>query len=161
MPSKFAWIVLPDLGTKGDDIISSPPANGDGFVSIDGRKTYFDLFPTTVPEAVGNPSTQQVVEQTIGTAPALVPPAPAAPSKERPGSIGIGTGFIRPLPPDEASDVLGNNNNNNRIPGSGGNSVSGNRRRPQEQGGVDGAVEQGSTSTRRPFTRRPAAPPVR
>ncbi|CAG0918350.1 unnamed protein product [Notodromas monacha] len=152
-----------DFGAHGGDIIASPiEKNGGGdFVSIDGRKTYFNLLPTGVEETSStyrDPVQQTVVRNDFNSPPLVVEPELA------PG-IGIGTGFIRPLPPDEATEILGQENNNKRRrPGS-----------PQQQpppglvqrpglggGGGDGLLsEDHDGSTRRPFTRRPAAPPVR
>ncbi|KAK7079297.1 hypothetical protein SK128_011480 [Halocaridina rubra] len=57
-----------DNGAVTGPLITTPAGGGHGFVSIDGRKTYFDLFPSAT-ESLG--PTQG---QTVGTGVGIVIP---------------------------------------------------------------------------------------
>ncbi|XP_063588470.1 mucin-5AC-like isoform X2 [Penaeus indicus] len=83
-----------------DGLITTPAGGQDGFVSIDGRKTYFDLIPTAT-------QAQGLTQQTIGTGVGFVVPEEDLPQagNERPfqrptapltGPSGTGQG--RPTP---------------------------------------------------------------
>ncbi|XP_037788897.1 LOW QUALITY PROTEIN: SH3 domain-containing protein C23A1.17-like [Penaeus monodon] len=69
-----------------DGLITTPAGGHDGFVSIDGRKTYFDLIPTAT-------QAQGLTQQTIGTGVGFVVPEEDLPQtgNERP--------FQRPTAP--------------------------------------------------------------
>ncbi|XP_069983321.1 mucin-2 isoform X2 [Penaeus vannamei] len=69
-----------------DGLITTPAGGQDGFVSIDGRKTYFDLIPTAT-------QAQGLTQQTIGTGVGVVVPEEDLPP------TGNDSPFLRPTAP--------------------------------------------------------------
>ncbi|CAG0882510.1 unnamed protein product [Cyprideis torosa] len=127
-------------------ILTKPPAGTEDWVSIDGRKTYFEIFPTEPLHTIGAKSPE------IARAPESTPATPNnLEIKPRPtlSQAGIGQGFIRPLPPEEADEILGLKKKRPTVP-------------IEDSFSSLGETSAGISSTsRRPFTRRPAVPPVR
>ncbi|XP_042856934.1 mucin-5AC-like [Penaeus japonicus] len=119
-----------------DGLITTPAGGQDGFVSIDGRKTYFDLIPTAT-EAQG------LTQQTIGTGVGFVIPEEDLPSSDNER----GGAFQRPTSPlSRPSGTAQGRPTPNR---------------PPQSTTPTAPTRPKPAPPRKAYTRRPTQPPIR
>ncbi|OXA37930.1 hypothetical protein Fcan01_27270 [Folsomia candida] len=137
---------------SSEDEVLTAPKGTEQFVSIDGKRTYFNLHPNTASTALSPTRPTQTVTGTSA------PPPPPPPQISGGGNIGVGSvGAPVPLLPQPPGKTLFNSGTPIRSTSL---SISG--------GSSGGALsDKGLISKtppniiRRPLTRRPSVPPVR
>ncbi|XP_018010908.1 uncharacterized protein LOC108668242 isoform X3 [Hyalella azteca] len=127
----------------GDPLLVTPTGGDDGFVSIDGRKTYFDLFPTA--------TAKPLPHQTVGLGVGVVIPEEDMIDGEFPDDLNVGPPYSIPSNPSGITGPMG------PVP----------PQAPQEPGlpgpylSSPPSVPPSSIGTPLPFKRRPSTPSIR
>lgn len=134
-----------------DEIITAPNGNQQ-FVSIDGKRTYFNLHSTST-STMGLPSP---------TPPGRPTPNSAAPPKSHPGIVGPPTHpFASPSPPTRKKRPITGIGSGTKSIGTSLKIAGGVRGDSVSPIGGSGGAKSPPNIVRRPLSRRPSLPPVR